>query len=87
MAFTMKVSESEKIIDRWIDQAAEIIETMTGTRPDNDSLLYELADCEWIICGGFSEDEEELIDMEAALRQLSYIVERTIENIRAEQED
>ena len=87
MTCTKRVSEANPIIDLWIEQAAGIIETITGVKPETEDLLYELADCEWIICGGFAEDEEELIDMESALRQLSYIVERWIDDFKADQED
>ena len=88
MTCTKRASEAERIIDRWIEQAAGVIEAVTGgARPDTNDLLYELADSEWIFCGGFAEDEETIIDMESALRQLSYIVERWIDDFKADQED
>ena len=87
MICTKTYAEAEPIVDSWISQAIDIIETFTGTRPDFDSISYELADCEWIIYGGEDEAGNELLDMEATLRQLSYIVERTIDNIRADQEE
>ena len=86
MAFTMRVSESEKIVNRWIDQAADVIETVTGVRQDNDSLLYQLSDCEWIFTAG-EIDGEDCIEMVQALKQLSFIVERMIDQIREEQND
>jgi len=85
MTCTRTVSEAERIIERWITQASEIIESVTGVTAENDDLLSELADCEWIYCGGFAGDDEEVIDMESALRQLSFIVERWIDNFKAEQ--
>ena len=86
MTCTKRVSEAEKITRRWIREAQETVERMTGVWPDEDDIIMQLCDAEWIFCGGFAEDEEEIIDMVSMLKQLSVIVERTIEEIRADQE-
>ena len=85
MICTKRVSDAERITAKWIREAQETVERMTGVWPDEDDIIMQLCDAEWIFCGGFAEDDEELIDMESALRQLSFIVERTIDNIKADQ--
>lgn len=79
----MTTAEAEPIINKWIDEAIEAIESQTGIVLEHDSILYELADCEWMY-DIVIDEETSNIDMEEALIQLSYIVERNIENIIAE---
>lgn len=79
----MTAAEAEPIINKWIDEAIEAIESQTGIVLEHDSILYELADCEWMY-DIVIDEETSNIDMEEAAIQLSYIVERNIENIIAE---
>lgn len=82
----MTTAEAEPIIHKWIDEAIEAIESQTGIVLEHDSILYELADCEWMY-DIVIDEETSNIDMEEALIQLSYIVERNIDNIIAERAD
>ena len=82
----MTTAEAEPIIHKWIDEAIEAIESQTGIVLEHDSVLYELADCEWMY-DIVIDEETSNIDMEEALIQLSYIVERNIDNIIAERAD
>lgn len=82
----MTTAEAEPIINKWIDEAIEAIESQTGIVLEHDSILYELADCEWMY-DIVIDEETSNIDMEEALIQLSYIVERNIEYIIAEREE
>lgn len=82
----MTTAEAEPIINKWIDEAIEVIESQTGIVLEHDSVLYELADCEWMY-DIVIDEETSNIDMEEALIQLSYIVERNIDNIIAERAD
>ena len=82
----MTAAEAEPIIHKWIDEAIEAIESQTGIVLEHDDLLYELADCEWMYDIVIDEDTAN-IDMEQAVIQLSYIVERNIDNIIAERAD
>lgn len=82
----MTATDAEPIIHKWIDEAIEAIKTQTGIVLEHDSVLYELADCEWMY-DIVIDEETSNIDMEEAAIQLSYIVERNIENIIAEREE
>jgi hypothetical protein len=73
----------EKILSA-VYGAAELIRDITGVFMAPEEILTELSDCEWIFDGGTDENDEDLIDLDQALIQLSYIVERNIEYIQEE---
>lgn len=78
------IREAQPIIDLYVMQAAALIEQMTGTAEDPEWIYNQLADSEWIF-GGCTDDGEDGIDIDEALLQLSYIVDREIEFIKSEE--
>ena len=79
------IKEAAPVIDQAIIEAAALIEEVTGTTADPEWIAEQLADSEWIY-GGCTDDEEDAIDLEEALLQLSYIVDRVVRFILDEQE-
>ena len=80
------VTESEPVINKWISEAVDQIESKTGVKMDSADVLAQLTDCEWIF--GIVVDKETIrIDMDKARKQLDYIIERNIKFISDEMEE
>ena len=80
-AAILRDSEAMPIVKKWISEAVESINTETGVTLESDFLLSRLANCDWIICGGYAEGDEPLVDMEITRRALDNIVKQEIKYI------
>ena len=77
-------SDAMPIVKKWISNAVKTIYIATGETIEDDYILSRLTDCDWIICGGYTENNEFLVDMEAAKRTLDNIVKHEIKYINDE---
>ena len=77
-------SKAMPIFNEWISKAGKTIYIATGETIEGGYLMERLTDSDWIICGGYSENDEYLVNMAAARRTLDNIVKSEIKYISDE---
>ncbi len=67
-------SKAMPIIEALAKYAVEQIKEKTDCIVTESDILEELSDKEWIIVGGYAENEEYLLDMNEILSQIDWII-------------
>lgn len=80
-------TKAKPIIDLLIKNAVDTIEQETGVKIPVSEIETELFDMEWIVVGGYIENEEYLFHINTVVDMLDRIVDRIEQNIFDEREE
>ena len=79
-------TKAKPIVDLLIKNAVDTIEQETGVKIPVSEIEEEIFDAEWIICGGYDENDEFLLHLNSLVNHLDVIMDRIEQNIFDEKE-
>lgn len=79
--------KAKPIVDLLIKNAVDTIEQETGVKIPVSEIEEEVFDAEWIICGGYNDNDEFLLHLNSFVDYLDIIMDRIEQNIFDEREE
>ena len=80
-------TKAKPIVDLLIKNAVDTIEEETGVKIPVSEVEEEVFDAEWIICGGYNENDEFLLHLNSLVDYLDIVIDRIEQNIFDEREE